>query len=46
MAIYLPGAVEEERIALDEPSGSIPSLAEVFQQKARRSLHDYLALFA
>jgi hypothetical protein len=35
-----------ERIALDEPSGSIPSLAEVFQQKARRSLHDYLALFA
>jgi hypothetical protein len=35
-----------ERIALDEPSGSIPSLAEVFQQKVRRSLHDYLALFA
>ena len=35
-----------ERIALDEPSGSIPSLAEVFQQKVGRGLRDYLALFA
>ena len=35
-----------ERIALDERSGSIPSLAEVFEQKAGRSLLDYLALFA
>ncbi len=35
-----------ERIALDEPSGSIPSLAEVFEQKVGRTLHDYLALFA
>ncbi len=34
-----------ERIALDEPRGGVPSLAEVFQQKAGRSLLDYLALF-
>ena len=35
-----------ERIALDEPRGGIPSLAEVFAQKVGRSLLDYLALFA
>ncbi len=35
-----------ERIALDEPSGSIPSLDERFEQKVGRSLLDYLALFA
>ena len=35
-----------ERIALDEPRGSIPSLAEVFERKVGRSLLDYLALFA
>ena len=35
-----------ERIALDEPSGSIPSLADLFEQKVGRSLKDYLALFA
>ncbi len=35
-----------ERIALDEPTGSIPSLADLFQQRVRRSLQDYLALFA
>jgi hypothetical protein len=35
-----------ERIALDERHGSIPSLAEVFEQKVGRSLPDYLALFA
>lgn len=35
-----------ERIALDERSGSIPSMAEIFQQKAGRSLPEYLALFA
>jgi hypothetical protein len=35
-----------ERIALDERSGSIPSMAEIFQQKAGRSLAEYLALFA
>ena len=35
-----------ERIALDEPTGSIPSLADVFEQKVGRSLKDYLALFA
>jgi len=34
-----------ERIALDEPSGSIPSLTEVFQRKVGRSLPDYLATF-
>ena len=35
-----------ERIALDEPRGSIPSLAEVFAKKTGRSLGDYLAQFA
>jgi hypothetical protein len=35
-----------ERVALDEPSGSIPSLAEMFERKVGRSLRDYLALFA
>jgi hypothetical protein len=35
-----------ERISLDERSGSIPSMAEMFEQKAGRSLPDYLALFA
>jgi hypothetical protein len=34
-----------ERISLDEPSGSIPSLADLFQQKVGRSLKEYLALF-
>ncbi|MBI3405967.1 MAG: hypothetical protein HY046_10975, partial [Acidobacteria bacterium] len=35
-----------ERIALDENSGSIPSLADVFEHKVGRSLLDYLAQFA
>ena len=35
-----------ERIALDEPSGPIPSLAEMFEQKVGRSLLEYLATFA
>jgi hypothetical protein len=35
-----------ERIALDEPSGSIPSMQEVFQRKIGRSLSEYLAQFA
>jgi len=35
-----------ERIALDEPSGSIPSMAEIFRRKIGRSLFDYLAQFA
>jgi hypothetical protein len=35
-----------ERIALDEPSGSIPSMAELFSRKVGRSLADYLAEFA
>ncbi|MFI5058379.1 MAG: hypothetical protein ACHQLQ_09340 [Candidatus Acidiferrales bacterium] len=35
-----------ERIALDEPSGAIPSMAELFSRKVGRSLIDYLAQFA
>jgi hypothetical protein len=35
-----------ERIALDESSGTIPSLAELFSRKVGRSLIDYLAQFA
>ena len=34
-----------ERIALDEPSGSIPSLADLFEHKVGLSLKDYLAQF-
>jgi hypothetical protein len=34
-----------ERISLDEPSGSIPSMAELFSRKVGRSLADYLAQF-
>jgi hypothetical protein len=34
-----------ERIALDEPSGAIPSMAELFSRKVGRSLADYLAQF-
>ncbi|HEX5423434.1 MAG TPA: hypothetical protein VFW94_07790 [Candidatus Acidoferrales bacterium] len=35
-----------ERIALDEPRGSVPSLAEVFDKKVGRSLLEYLGQFA
>ena len=35
-----------ERVALDEPSGSIPSMAEIFARKVGRSLAEYLAQFA
>lgn len=35
-----------ERIALDEPRGSVPSLAEVFEKKVGRSLVEYLGQFA
>jgi len=35
-----------ERVSLDEPSGSIPSMSEVFARKAGRSLAEYLAQFA
>ncbi len=35
-----------ERIALDEPHGSLPSLAVRFEQRAGRSLREYLASFA
>ncbi len=34
-----------ERIALDEPHGSIASMADRFEQRVGRSLRDYLALF-
>jgi hypothetical protein len=35
-----------ERIALDEPHGSIPSMAEMFEKKVGRSLENYLEQFA
>lgn len=35
-----------ERITLDEPSGSIPSMDELFTRKIGRRLIDYLAQFA
>jgi hypothetical protein len=35
-----------ERVALDEPSGSIPSMNELFARKLGRSLQEYLAQFA
>ena len=35
-----------ERISLDEPSGSIPSMNEVFARKMGRPLLDYLSQFA
>ncbi len=35
-----------ERIALDEPSGSIPSLAERFRQKVGMTIQEYLGIEA
>jgi hypothetical protein len=35
-----------ERVSLDEPSGPIPSMAEIFERKIGRTLTDYLAQFA
>lgn len=35
-----------ERVSLDEPSGLIPSMAEIFERKIGRTLIDYLAQFA
>lgn len=35
-----------ERIALDEPRGSIPSLADTFARKVGHSLGDFLTQFA
>jgi hypothetical protein len=35
-----------ERISLDESSGAIPSMAELFKRKIGRSLNEYLSLFA
>jgi hypothetical protein len=35
-----------ERISLDEPSGAIPSMSELFERRARRTLAEYLAQFA
>jgi rhomboid protease GluP len=35
-----------ERVSLDEPSGSIPSMNELFARKIGRTLTDYLSQFA
>jgi hypothetical protein len=35
-----------ERVAMDESSGSIPSMAEIFERKIGRTLGDYLSQFA
>jgi hypothetical protein len=35
-----------ERIALDEPSGAIPAMDELFARKLGRGLIEYLAQFA
>jgi hypothetical protein len=35
-----------ERIALDESSGAIPSMSEVFARKVGRPISEYLELFA
>jgi hypothetical protein len=43
--IFLP-MHRVERISLDEPTGSIPSLEDLFTKKVGRSLREYLALFA
>ncbi|HEV3219099.1 MAG TPA: hypothetical protein VGZ48_04970 [Candidatus Acidoferrales bacterium] len=43
--IFLP-MQRVERISLDEPTGSIPSVATMFEKRAGRSIRDYLALFA
>ena len=41
-----PSGITLERISLDEASGSIPSMNELFARKVGRSLSDYLAQFA
>ena len=43
--VFFP-MIRVERISLDEPSGSIPSMAEILQRKIGRTLFDYLAQFA
>ena len=35
-----------ERVSLDEPTGSIPSMGELFARKVGRTLLDYLSQFA
>jgi hypothetical protein len=35
-----------ERVSLDEPSGAIPSMNELFARKVGRSLTEYLSQFA
>ena len=35
-----------ERVAMDEPSGAIPSMDELFARKVGRTLAEYLAQFA
>ncbi len=43
--VFFP-MVRVERVALDEARGSVPSLADTFEQKVGRTLLDYLAQFA
>ncbi len=43
--VFFP-MIRVERVALDEARGSVPSLAETFEEKVGRSLLDYLAQFA
>jgi hypothetical protein len=43
--VFFPMA-RVERISLDEPSGSIPSMADLFERRVGRSLKEYLATFA
>jgi hypothetical protein len=43
--VFLPMS-RIERVSLDEPSGSIPSLSEMFARRVGRSIQDYLAAFA
>jgi len=43
--LFLP-MLRIERISLDEPCGSIPSLADIFERKVGQSLKSYLAQFS
>src|ERR1700682_6302859 len=44
-ALFFP-MTRVERIALDEPTGSLPAMDELFARKISRRLIDYLAQFA
>ena len=43
--LFLP-MLRIERISLDEPCGSIPSLADIFERKVGESLKSYLTQFS